>query len=114
MGRTNPTFRDTLRNLEDQWSPYRRGLRRRDQDLFDTLWGYARSYADAGGYLNHADPEVVMLFSICVAQQRQIEMLRQRVDGDPAGHDGGAGQEQAPVSLDESEGADGGSHAVQD
>lgn len=114
MGRTNPTFRDTLRNLEEQWSPYRRGLRRRDQDLFDTLWGYARSYADAGGYLNHADPEVVMLFSICVAQQQQIEMLRQRVDGDPAGGDGTASQEHAADGAEKPEGADGGTHAVQD
>jgi hypothetical protein len=80
MGRTNPTFRDTLRHMEDQWQPYRRGLRRRDQPAFDDLWGMARGYADAGGYLNHANPTVVMLFSVCLAQQRRLNDLEDRLD----------------------------------
>jgi len=80
MGRTNPTFRDTLGHMENQWQPYRRALRYRDQDAFDTLWGYARDHADAGGYLSHPDPAVVMLFSVCLAQQRRLETLQAHVD----------------------------------
>jgi hypothetical protein len=79
MGRTNPTFRDTLSGMEDQWQPYRRGLRRQDQDRFDTLWGYARDHADAGGYLNHPDPAIVMLMSICLGQQRRLDELQDRL-----------------------------------
>jgi hypothetical protein len=80
MGRTNPTYRDTLRDLESDWQAYRRGLRRRDQERFDALWGYTREYADAAGYLSHPDPSIVMLFSICLAQQRQLDELLETVE----------------------------------
>ncbi|MDL0127627.1 hypothetical protein [Halobacterium salinarum] len=82
MGRTNPTYRDTLRHMEDNWQPYRRALRRRDQDRFDALWGAARGYADAAGYLSHSDPSIAMLFSICLAQQRHIDQLLEAIEHD--------------------------------
>ena len=82
MGRTNPTFRDTLRHMEEQWQPYRRALRYHDQETFDTLWGYAREHADAGGYLSHSDPAVVMLFSVCLAQQRRLDELETYMDSE--------------------------------
>jgi hypothetical protein len=90
MGRTNPTFRDTLTGIEEQWQPYRRALRHRDQDRFDTLWGYARDYADAAGYLNHPDPAIVLLFSVCLGQQRRLDDLETRLsalDPDTAADD---------------------------
>jgi len=31
MGRTNPTYRDALRAIEERWAEFRRALRRRDQ-----------------------------------------------------------------------------------
>lgn len=79
MGRTNPTFRDLLQAIERRWSDYRRGLRRRDQGLFDQLFADAAEYADAAGYLNHEEPLQPVLFSICLAQQRRIESLQERV-----------------------------------
>jgi hypothetical protein len=80
MGRTNPTFRDALRIVEDRWTDYRRALRRRDQPRFDQLFDYARDHADAGGLLNHDSPIIPALFSICLEQEAQIEALEQRVD----------------------------------
>ncbi|MFT4923080.1 MAG: hypothetical protein ACI8XM_002303 [Haloarculaceae archaeon] len=80
MGRTNPTYRDTLRYLEEDWSDFRRPLRERDTVLFDRLFGYARDYADAGGYQNHPDAEIAMLFSICLAQERELAALREHID----------------------------------
>lgn len=80
MGRTNPTFRDLLRALERRWGDYRRGLRHRDQERFDQLFVDAADYADAAGYLNHDEPFQPVLFSVCLAQQRRIEALRERVD----------------------------------
>jgi len=81
MGRTNPTFRDLLTSLEDDWQDYRRALRRPDQDRFDRLWEEARQHADAGGYLNHQNPMVVVLFSMLLAQQRRIEDLEAELEG---------------------------------
>lgn len=81
MGRTNPTFRDVLTSIEDDWRDYRRALRRPDQDRFDRLWEDARQYADAGGYLNHQNPMVVVLFSMTLAQEQRIQDLEAELEG---------------------------------
>jgi len=80
MGRTNPTFRDTLTALEDRWSDYRRALRRGNQPHFDQLFTHAREHADASGLLNHQDPMDPVLVSIALEQQRAIETLQSRVE----------------------------------
>ncbi len=79
MGRTNPTYRDALRALEDRWGAFRRALRRRDQPRFDRLFEYAREHADAGGLLNHADPVVPALVSVALEQERRLDALEERV-----------------------------------
>jgi hypothetical protein len=79
MGRTNPTFRDTLRQIENDWDSFRRGLRRRDHEHYDSLWKYAREHADAGGNLNHPNPTEVMLLSVCLGQQRRVAELEHRI-----------------------------------
>lgn len=92
MGRTNPTYRDTLRYLEEDWKDFRRPLRGEDTVLFDRVFGHTRDYADAGGYQNHPDPEITMLFSICLAQERQLAALREQLgdehDSDLCGAEG--------------------------
>lgn len=80
MGRTNPTYRDRLRGLEERWSDYRRTLRRRDREPFDQLWEHARAHADAGGYQNPPDPMDAVLLSICLEQERQIRRLTERIE----------------------------------
>ncbi|WP_135828938.1 hypothetical protein [Halorussus halobius] len=82
MGRTNPTFRDVLRSLEGNWQDYRRALRRPDQDRFDQLWEEARQYADAGGYLNHQNPMVVVLFSMVLAHEQRIQDLEAELEAE--------------------------------
>lgn len=80
MGRTNPTFRDTVRVLEDRWTPYRRALRRRDQEHFDALFSHARNYPDAASHLDHESPVVPILVAACLAQERRISRLESRLD----------------------------------
>lgn len=80
MGRTNPTYRDTLRAIEDRWGPYRRTLRRRDQPRFDQLFVYARNHADAAGMLNHDDRFAPLLVSVAIEQERRIDELETRID----------------------------------
>lgn len=79
MGRTNPTFRDVLRSLEDTWSTYRRGLRRRTQERFDRLFEYARRHADASTYLNPSEPMSAVLVSIDLEQEARLDDLEERV-----------------------------------
>ena len=98
MGRTNPTYRDVLGSLEDNWQDYRRALRRPDQDRFDRLFEHARQHADAGGYLNHPDTMMVALFSMLLAHEKRIEDLEAELEGQrsdaPEGADGQPQSEQ--------------------
>jgi len=80
VGRTNPTYRDTLRNLEDGWGDYRRALRYRDKEHFDRLWEHAAGYADAAGYHNSVRSMDLVLMSIALAQERRIAELEERLE----------------------------------
>lgn len=79
MGRTNPTYRDVIRGLEDNWSQYRRALRRVDRPYFDRLFEHARAHADAAGYLNHEDAETTLLVAVVLEQEKEIQDLHERV-----------------------------------
>jgi hypothetical protein len=79
MGRTNPTYRDALRAIEERWSEFRRALRRRDQPRFDRLFEYAREHADASGLLNHQNPLLPALFSIDVEQEARLDEHEERL-----------------------------------
>jgi len=80
MGRTNPTFRDALRVIEDRWQEYRRALRRHDQPRFDRLFAYAREHADASGLLNHQHPLLPTLVSIDLEQESRLDAHEKRLD----------------------------------
>ena len=84
MGRTNPTYRDFLRRLENDWRPFRRGLRRRYRGDFDRLFERGRDHADAAGYANGTDPEFAFLLSVLLAQEHELRVLRERVPEDSA------------------------------
>lgn len=90
MGRTNPTFRDRLGSIEDNWQDYRRALRRSDQNRFDDLWEDAREYADAASNQNHQNPMPVVLFSMVLAHEQRIEELEAELE---ASRDDNAGEE---------------------
>lgn len=85
MGRTNPTYRDAVEQVEDDWQPLRRALRHKYTADFDRLFDHARMYADAGGYLNTYDPAQVVLFSVLLAHEHQLQQLREQAgEGDDA------------------------------
>ena len=80
MVRTNPTYRDALRAIRENWSDFRRALRNRDQPRFDQLFDYAREHADAGGLLNHKNPLLPALFSIDLEQEARLDEHEQRLN----------------------------------
>ena len=80
MGRTNPTYRDALRAIEERWTEFRRALRRRDQPRFDRLFEYAREHADASGLLNHQNPLLPALFSINLEQEARLDDHEKRLE----------------------------------
>ena len=91
MGRTNPTYRDTLRDFEERWQPFRRALRAQYQTDFDRLLEGADRFADAAGYQNPRTAERAILVSMLLAHEVELRRLRERVAG---GEQGTAGGEQ--------------------
>ena len=81
MGRTNPTFRDALQSVREDWTRYRRGLRREHKDAFDALFADAEAHADASGYLNAREPMHPVLVSMLLEQKLTIQELEGRVAG---------------------------------
>jgi hypothetical protein len=106
MGRTNPTYRDFLDSYEREFGDYRRALRRRYQTDFDRLFAGAREFADAAGYANHLDRDVLVLVSMLLAHEgtireqdaaieglrEEVRALRERVDADGRERNGGASE----------------------
>lgn len=81
MGRTDPTYRDLVSGTEERWAPYRRALRRADEEHFDRLFEHARAHADAGGYLNHRTVEISILVSVALEHQKQLAEFEQQLAG---------------------------------
>jgi hypothetical protein len=79
MGRTNPTYRDYLQSVDDEWQPFRRALRQQNMADYDSLVDYARQYADAAGYLNRTDPEIALLLSMLVGLEAERRAVEARV-----------------------------------
>lgn len=81
MGKTRLTYRDRLRHLyEDEWDDYRRGLRRPDQERYDRLTEKSFDFAVAGDNLNPRDVQTGAWLSMLLAQQREIDQLRDRLN----------------------------------
>lgn len=91
MGRTNPTYRDALRAIEERWRDFRRALRHRDQGRFDRLFEYARAHADAGGMLNHETPLLPALLGIDLEQEARLDDHEARLDALESALDGADG-----------------------
>jgi len=101
MGRTNPTYRDALRAIQERWADFRRALRRRDQPRFDQLFTYAREHADASGLLNHQNPLLPALLSIDLEQEARLDDHEERLDELEAALGSSAHQENEPDERDE-------------
>lgn len=89
MGRTNPTYRDFLTDYEHRWNEYRRALRYEATEDFDRLFEQARNYADAAGYANDPDREVLVVMSMLLAHEAELRQLRNRVESLEGNSSGG-------------------------
>ena len=82
MGRTVPSFRLYLDAFTAEWGRFRRALRREDRMAFDKVVNLARRLASASGYQAPPDPMDALLLSIAVEQQKEIDHIKRRLDGE--------------------------------
>lgn len=80
MGRTNPTYRDKVRHLREEWEQYRRAIRYQHKERFDHLWDEAQLYSMAGNAMGGYDVQATIWMGMFLVQQREIEELRGRVE----------------------------------
>lgn len=81
MGRSVPTYRETLEQVIAGWAPFRRALRKEDAEAFDALMDRARRHASAASYQASSDPVETALLAMLLEQEKELRGLRQCRDG---------------------------------
>lgn len=76
MGRTVPTYRLQLEHEQRHWHPFRAALRAEDQSSFDSLFVYARTYADAGSAAARPCPSEAIFLSMILGLYQEVQALR--------------------------------------
>lgn len=76
MGRTLPTSRGLMERLMVEWAPFRRALRQRDREAFDSIMTKAMLHASSSSFLTDADPAVPVILSILLEQEKELRELR--------------------------------------
>jgi hypothetical protein len=79
MGKTLPPFSQLIEAERRRWEPFKRALPKADQGLFERLFDCAKLNVQAGVYLSRAWPFEVIVMAILLEQQKQLEVLEQRL-----------------------------------
>ena len=74
MGRTLPTFNLQLEREMEEWRPFRRALRREDQEVFDRLFALAKRHMAEAAYVARPVPFDTLVMAILLEMQKAIEM----------------------------------------
>jgi hypothetical protein len=80
MGRTTQTMTQLVAQEEAYWAPFRRALRKEDQEIFDRLFAAARHHSAPAHYASHATPFDSMLLAMLLEAMKVVEVLRRRLD----------------------------------
>ncbi len=75
MGRTLPTLAQLSHSEEDAWRSFRRALRKEDQELFDRLWMYCRTHAQAAAMANREIPFEILTMTMLLGILRELDKL---------------------------------------
>jgi hypothetical protein len=83
MGRTLPSITQAFLHEEEALGRFRRGLRRSDQLVLNSLFAAARQHLAAAAYAALPLPFEAFLLAIVLEQQKQILRLQQGLLGQP-------------------------------
>jgi hypothetical protein len=67
--------------MAQQWSDFRRALRKEDRDAFDSLMNNARMHASASTYAISLDPVESALLSMLLEHEKELLELRKKLAG---------------------------------
>lgn len=80
MGRTVATFHQLIEQAQARFAPYRRALRREDQQVFDELFALVKYHAAAGSMSVAWNPLDAIFLSLFLEQQKTLRALRARLE----------------------------------
>ena len=75
MGRTIATFHQLIEQTRARFAPFRRALRREDQQVFDELFERAKYYAASGTMEAGAEPFEAVALAFLLEQQKTLRAL---------------------------------------
>ncbi len=67
--------------MAQQWSDFRRALRKGDREAFDELMDKARMHASAATYAISMDPTESALLSMLLEHEKELARLRKEMGG---------------------------------
>jgi hypothetical protein len=79
MGRTLPTFTRIIDGEIESWSKYKRGLRKEDREIFDSLFRAARIHLAENFYAMRTIPFESIVISMLIEQQKLIKQLQEQI-----------------------------------
>ena len=80
MGRTVTPFSQMTEATRRAFQPFRRALRKTDQQAFDELFEWARLHVQAGVQLASPDPREAVLLAMLIELRKEQLRLQARLD----------------------------------
>lgn len=80
MGRTVPSYRQALEAEITRWEGFRKALRDKDLEAFDSMMNACRMHASAGGMATRTILAEAMFMSILLSHQKELMELRMRLE----------------------------------
>lgn len=78
MGVLIPAYSISLERIREEFSGFRKSLRKEDQIYFDKLFSLASRHIQAGNAQGHYDPVETMLLSTVLELLKRIETLERK------------------------------------
>lgn len=80
MGRTVTPFSQMTEATRREFQPFRRALRKADQQAFDELFEWARLHVQAGVQLASPDPREPVLLAMLIELRKEQLRLHERIN----------------------------------
>lgn len=80
MGRTVPAIAQTFLQEQEEFSRFRRALRRSDQRALDDLFAAAHQHLSAAAYAAHALPFETFLLAMLLEEHKEVMRLRDALE----------------------------------
>lgn len=80
MGRTVLPIAQVIQQEREEWSKFRRALRKEDQSAFDELFDIAKYHSAPCSYASRPVPTEPIFMAILLEHQKTIAALRKRIE----------------------------------